>query len=67
MVQEEADIKLVGIFVEMINPVSVDEAGTTFDAVNDISFAKEKFGEVGAILAGDTGDECNFWLCSHSH
>ena len=32
-----------------------------FVAVNDVAFIQQKFGKVGAVLAGDAGDEGGFW------
>ena len=31
-----------------------------FDAVHDVAFFQQEFGQVGAILAGDAGDEGGF-------
>ena len=29
--------------------------------MNDVAFIQQKFGKVGAVLAGDAGDEGGFW------
>ncbi len=52
----EAAVLHVGIFVDVIDPLGVEEGGAAFNAVNFVAFLKEKFREVGAVLAGDAGD-----------
>lgn len=63
--EEESDTGFVGVFVEVINPVGVNQAGAAFNAVDDVAFVEQEFSEVGPILAGNTGNEGNFGLCSH--
>jgi hypothetical protein len=48
------------ILVEVIDSLGVEERGAAFDAVDFVAFFEEEFGEVGAILAGDAGDESAF-------
>lgn len=52
----------VGVFLdpEFFQPPKVDRTGATVGAVNPVTFGQQQFGEVGAILAGDAGDECGF-------
>ncbi len=60
VMHEEADVRLVRVLVEMIDPVGIDERGTALDAVDDIALAEQEFGEKRAILTGDAGDERDF-------
>jgi hypothetical protein len=41
----------------MVNALGVERRRTPLDAVDDISLGEKKFGEIGAILPGCTGDE----------
>jgi hypothetical protein len=40
----------------MVYALGVERRGSAFDAVYFVAFFQEKFGEVGAILAGDSCD-----------
>jgi hypothetical protein len=40
----------------MINAVGIEGGGAALDAVDGIALIKEQFSEIGAILAGDTGN-----------
>jgi hypothetical protein len=44
----------VGIHVKMIDPLRIERAGTADDAMHLVAFGKEKFGEIGTVLAGDS-------------
>ncbi len=65
MVEEEAYFFLVAVFVEMVDAVGVEKAGAALDAVDDVAFVEEEFGEVGAVLTGDASDEGDFGLGGH--
>ncbi len=58
--QLEARVIDMGIFVDVIDPLGVEERRAAFDAMHLIALFQQEFGKVGAILAGDTGDECGF-------
>ena len=60
VVQDELAIGLVLILLEVIDAVGVEERRATLDAVDFVAFVEEKLGEVGAVLAGDAGDEGDF-------
>ena len=36
-------------------PLGVEGAGAALDAVDDVAFFQQKFGQVRAVLAGDAG------------
>ena len=57
LVQEEAAVVNGGIVQQAVQPGAVQISGRTRQAVNVITFFQQKFGEVGAVLAGDAGDE----------
>jgi len=46
----------------MVDSAGIKGTASTDDAVDLISFFKEKFGEITAVLAGYAGDECFFHL-----
>jgi hypothetical protein len=53
----EGSALLVRIMNQVIDPLGVEGRRTAFHAVDHVSFGEKKFGEIGAILAGYTGDE----------
>ena len=55
-VEDEVAVLHVGVLVDVVDAVGVEQRGTAFDAVDDITFFEQEFGEIGAVLAGDTGD-----------
>ncbi len=61
VVQKEAQIRVMRVLIEMIDAVGVDERGAALHAVNDIAFLDQQFGQIGAVLAGYAGNQCDFW------
>ncbi|MNL39841.1 hypothetical protein D3C87_1621500 [compost metagenome] len=59
IVQLEAAIRGVRVFVDMVDALGVEERGPALDAMHLIALFEQKLGQVGAILARDTGDERN--------
>ena len=57
VVQEELDAALVRVAVEVVDPVGVEGRGAADDAVDLVALVEQQLGEVGAVLAGDAGDE----------
>ena len=53
-------LAVVRIVVNAVEPSGVEGAGATDEAVYFITFAQQKFGEIGTVLSGDAGDECFF-------
>ena len=43
----------------------LNERGAALDAVDFVALLEQQLGEVGAVLAGDAGDECDL-LCRAS-
>ena len=50
----------MGILVDVVDALGVEERGTAFDAIDFVTFLEQEFREVGAVLAGDSCDECFF-------
>ena len=57
VVQLELGVGDVGILINIVDALGVERGGAPLDAVDDIAFFQQEFGKVGAILAGDAGDE----------
>ena len=60
VVEHEAAVADVRILVEMIDPVGVEQRRPALDAVDDVPLVEQELGEVGAVLAGDAGDESDW-------
>ena len=58
--QDQAAVAYVRILVKMVDALGVEERGAPLDPVDDIALFDQEFGQVGTVLAGDAGDECNF-------
>jgi hypothetical protein len=46
------------LHVEMLDARRVERGRAADEAMDFVALTEEKLGEVGAVLAGDTGDEC---------
>ena len=57
VVHEEANVLFVGVVIQMVHAIGIEEGRTTFHAVDKVSFVQKKLGQVGAVLTGDTGYE----------
>ena len=55
--EEERRVGLVRIAVEMVDPAGVEGAGAPDQAVDLVALRQQELGQVGAVLAGDAGDE----------
>ena len=60
VMQLEAGVFNVRVLVNVVHPLGVERAGAAFDAMHDVAFFEQEFRQVGAILAGDAGDEGDF-------
>jgi len=61
-VHKEADMLFMEILVKMIHPGGIERGRPTFDAVDFVAFTKEEFSQVGAILAGNAGNQGFFHI-----
>ena len=41
----------------MINAVSIEQRAAALDTVDGVAFGEQEFGQIGAVLASDAGDE----------
>ena len=64
VVQLEALVVDMRVLVQMVHAVGVEQAGAALDAVHRVALLQQQFRQVGAVLAGDAGDECSFhgWI-----
>ena len=60
VVEDEAAVRLVRVLVEMVDAVGVEQRTAALDAVDDVALGQQEFGQVGAVLAGDAGDQGGF-------
>lgn len=57
IVQEQSRVRVVPVDVEVIDPRRVERRSPADQPVDLIPLAEQQFGEVGAVLAGDSGDQ----------
>ena len=65
VMEAERRIRLVGIKIEMINTVGIEQRGATLDAVDLVPLLQEQFRQVGAVLSCNTRNKCA--LFSHEN
>ena len=58
--QDEAAIRHVRVLIEMVDPFGVEQGSAPLDAVYLVTLIQEKLGKIGAVLAGDSGDQRDF-------
>jgi hypothetical protein len=58
--EAEAAAVFVEIAIDAIQTVGIEAAGAPFESVDFIALPQQEFGQVGAVLAGDAGNECAF-------
>lgn len=58
VVEYEALVVYVGVLIDMIHPLGAEREGASFDAADFIALFQQELGQIGAVLAGDAGDEC---------
>ena len=57
--QQERHVAGVRILIEMIDARGVERGRPPLDAVHGVAEAKQIFGEIGAVLPGNAGDQRN--------
>lgn len=55
--QKQPRARLVRVDVEVIDPRGVERRSAPDEPVNLIPLGQQQFGEIRAVLAGDSGDE----------
>ena len=58
---EELGCRLVGVVVEVVDPVRVEAGGAADDAVDLVALLEQELGQVGTVLAGQPGDRVPSW------
>lgn len=56
IVQDEVPVFEMGVFIEMVDAVRVEQRAAPFDAMHLIALAKKKLRQVGTVLPGYAGD-----------
>jgi hypothetical protein len=59
VVQEQPGRLVVWILVEVVDPGGVEGRSSPDEPVNLIALLQQQLGEIGAVLAGNAGDECS--------
>ena len=57
--QQERHVAGVRVLIEMIDARGVERGRTPLDAVHGVAEAKQVFGEISAVLTGNTRDQRN--------
>ena len=57
VVQREPPVGVMRIFVQVIDAIGVERRGAALDAVDFVTLLEQQLGEIGAVLAGDAGDQ----------
>jgi len=60
VMQLQVRVGRMRILVDVVDPLRVEKRSTALDAVHLVALLEEKLGQVGAVLAGNAGDECAF-------
>ena len=60
VMQHELTALLMGALIQMIDAVGIKQRGTSFDTMYLVPFVQKKFSQIGAVLAGDAGDQSFF-------
>jgi hypothetical protein len=56
IMQEKFDPRCVKILVKVIDALGIERRSSPFESVDLVAALNEKFGEIGTILPGDSGD-----------
>jgi hypothetical protein len=55
--KEQRHLLFVRILVEVIDAVRIERAGPADQAVHFVAFIQQELRQIGAVLAGDAGDQ----------
>lgn len=56
VVQNKIAIADMRILIQVVNTVFVEQRSTALDAMHDVAFFQQKFGQVSAVLSCHTSD-----------
>jgi hypothetical protein len=59
--EKEPSIRLIGLFVQVIDSGGIERGGATFDAVDLVFLVQQILGQVGAVLTRDPGYQRFLW------
>ncbi len=62
MVQKKTHAFFMAILIQVVDAVGIEQRGAPLQAMHDVAFVEQEFGQVSAILPGHAGNQCNF-LC----
>jgi hypothetical protein len=67
IVHQERHVTGMRIFIEMIDPRGVERRRAPLDAVHGVAEPEQIFGQIGAVLSGNAGDQRDaLWVfCRH--
>ena len=57
VMEQQAGI-LVDVFVEVVDTSGAKARAASDESMHEVTFLKQKLGQVGAILSGDPGNQC---------
>jgi hypothetical protein len=57
IVEKEPDIRQMRVLIEMIDPAAVEAARAADEAVHLVTLVEEEFGQIRAVLAGDSREQ----------
>ena len=60
VMQEKLHALFMAVDIEVVDAARVEGGGPALDAMDDIAFGNQQGGQIGAVLPGDAGDECDF-------
>ncbi len=63
VVQDEALVLHMRVFIDMVHPLGVEQRRAALDAVDLVTLLKQELGEVATVLAGNSSYQRSF---SHS-
>ena len=58
IVQGKLSADEMGVVVKMVDAIGIEEACASDQAVDFVTFGEQEFGKIGAVLAGNAGDQC---------
>ncbi len=60
IVQDKITIVNVGILIQVVDAVSIEQRSAAFNAMDNVALLQQKLCQVSAILSGHSGNQCNF-------
>jgi hypothetical protein len=67
VVQAQARVFFVRVLVEVLDAPGVEGRRTPLHAMHHVALFEQQLGQVGAVLTGDAGDECDLTALAVGH